>query len=355
VASSAAVVLERVARVCASAPDDRTLRLRLLAEIGRAVPFDAYAWVLTDPETSVGSAPLADVPNLPELPRLIRLRYLTRLNRWTTLIDPPVARLSSATRGNLGLSLVWRELLSRHVVSDVASVVFRDPYGCWAFLELWRTGGRTFDDAEAALLRALVPPVTTALRQAQARTFAAAGGADGRPPGPTVLLLSPDLEVVRQTPGTQEQLRLLVPRDDGGPPVPAGAYNVAAQLLAVEAGVDGNPPMARVHLAGGTWVTVRAARMEEGPEPAERDIAVTIEASTRAERLVLFGRVSGLSDREQELLGLLAAGADTREIAARMYLSAYTVQDHLKSVFAKTGTRSRRALVAHALGGGTDG
>ena len=27
-----------------------------------AVPFDAYAWLLTDPETSVGSSPLADVP-----------------------------------------------------------------------------------------------------------------------------------------------------------------------------------------------------------------------------------------------------------------------------------------------------
>jgi DNA-binding CsgD family transcriptional regulator len=115
-------------------------------------------------------------------------------------------------------------------------------------------------------------------------------------------------------------------------------------LLAVEAGVDRNPPTARTHLAGGTWVTFRAARLEE------RDIAVTIEASTPAERLDVFGRASGLSGREQELLGLLAAGSDTREVAARMYLSSYTVQDHLKSVFSKTGTRSRRALLAHALG-----
>ena len=165
------------------------------------MPFDAYAWVLTDPETSVGSAPLAAVPSLAELPRLIRLRYLTPLNRWTSLADPPVARLADATSGDLARSLVWRELLGRHDVTDVPSVVFRDAYGCWAFLELWRTGGRTFADADAAVLQAVVPPVTTALRRAQAQTFAVPPGGDPLPPGPTVLLLSPDLEVVRQTAG----------------------------------------------------------------------------------------------------------------------------------------------------------
>ena len=76
-------MLDRVLRLCSSGADARTLRLELLAEIRRAVGFDAYAWLLTDPETSVGSAPLADVPCLPELPRLIRLKYLTPVTRWT--------------------------------------------------------------------------------------------------------------------------------------------------------------------------------------------------------------------------------------------------------------------------------
>lgn len=349
-APSAAVVRERVARVCASPADDRTLRLRVLAELARAVPFDAYAWVLTDPETSVGVAPLADVPALADLPRLIRLRYLTALNRWTALPGSGVALLSEATGGDLARSLVWQELLARHDVTDVASVVFRDAYGCWAFLELWRIGGRTFDQADTAVLRAVVPQVTTALREARARTFAAPPGRGSLPVGPTVLLLSPDLEVVRQTPGTREQLRLLVPRDDDGPPVPAGAYNVAAQLLAVEAGVDSSDPLARDHLAEGRWVTLRAARMDDVAARSDRDIAVTIEASTAAERIALFGRCSGLSERERELLGLLTAGSDTREVAARMHLSALTVQDHLKSIFTKTGTHNRRTLLARALG-----
>ena len=61
-------------RICGSAGDARTLRLQLIAEIRLVVGFEAYAWLLTDPETSVGSSPLADVPCLPELPRLIRLK-----------------------------------------------------------------------------------------------------------------------------------------------------------------------------------------------------------------------------------------------------------------------------------------
>ena len=102
-----------------------------------------------------------------------------------------------------------------------------------------------------------------------------------------MLLLSRDLEVRGQTPGTHDPLRLLVPRDDDRPPVPAGAYNVAAQLLAVEAGVDTHPPTARAHLADGLWLTLRAARLDGDGPASERDIAVTIEESTPAERVTL--------------------------------------------------------------------
>lgn len=51
------------------------------------------------------------------------------------------------------------------------------------------------------------------------------------------------MDVLRQTPETHEYLWALVPPPDGWAPIPAGAYNVAAQLLAVEADVDGHPPL----------------------------------------------------------------------------------------------------------------
>ena len=340
---------ERVAWLCHAHDDARTLRQALIDEIRRAASFDAYAWLLTDPETEVGGAPLADVPWLAELPRQIRLKYLTSVNRWTRL-DGPVGVLRATTADHPEESLVWRELLAGYGVNDVASVVFRDRFGCWAFLELWRIAtGPRFTDDEVEFLTANATPVTGALRRCQARAFDCSTPADDRG-GPVVLVLSPELEVRAQTPETESYLRVLVPPDTDRDPIPAGAYNVAAQLLAVEAGVDDSPPSARVHLAGGVWLTLRAARIGDTGPVERRDIAVTIESASPAERLDLYVRACGLSPREVELLGHLATGLDTRHIAQLMFLSEHTVQDHLKSIFAKTGVRSRRTLLNRAIG-----
>jgi DNA-binding CsgD family transcriptional regulator len=354
VASSYGGARDRIERICAATTDARALRLEVLAGIRRTIGFDAYAWLLTDPETCVGAAPLADVPCLPELPRLIRLKYLTATNRWTALATGGVATLGSATAGDLTRSRLWRELLSTYGVTDVASTVFRDPYGCWGFLDLWRIGWRTgasaFTAAQAAWLAEVVPVITTALRRSQAATFAASAPAAGDGPGPIVLLLSADLRLLAQTPETDAHLRMLVPPDGATPPVPAGAYNVAAQLLAVEEGVDTGPPTARVHLAGSRWLTLRAARIAEPVSTSDGTIAVTLEQTAPQERLALFSRAAGLTARETELLRHLATGTDTRELAGRLSVSRHTVQDHLKSIFAKTSTRTRRALLSRALG-----
>ena len=227
---------ESVLRICRGGADARTLRLEVLAALRRAIGFDAYAWLITDPETSVGCAPLADVPCLPRLPELIRLKYLTAVNRWTALPAGAVS-LAGATGGDLARSLLWRELLRGYQVTDIASSVYRDRFGCWGFLDLWRVGAARFGPADLEFLGGLAGPLTAALRHALARTFAPAAGDDLMPAGPVVLLLSPGLAVRAQTPQTQRYLRMLVPPDaEDQAPVPAGAYNVAAQLLAAKTG-----------------------------------------------------------------------------------------------------------------------
>jgi DNA-binding CsgD family transcriptional regulator len=340
---------EQVARRVAAGGDERTLRHDVLDLVRQVVPFDAYAWVLTDPQTCVGTSPLAETPSLADLPQLVRLKYLTDVNRWTSITDPPVAALRAATGGDLGSSLVWRELLSTYGIGDVASSVHRDRFGCWGFLDLWRNGdGSAFGPAEVALLADLAALLTPALRSCAAQALVAPPG--GSPvTGPVVLLLSDELDVGARTPQTADYLRALVPVERGSEPVPAVAYNVAAQLLAREAGVDDRPPWARVHVTGHRLVTVRADRVE-GDAGAPYGIAVTIEPSTAAERADLFVRAFGLSAREAELLTAMATGADTRELAKVLSVSEHTVQDHLKNVFAKTSARSRSQLLAWVRG-----
>jgi DNA-binding CsgD family transcriptional regulator len=96
------------------------------------------------------------------------------------------------------------------------------------------------------------------------------------------------------------------------------------------------------------WLTLSAACMGEPKD--DSDIAVTIERSVPAERLEVFTRASGLSHREAELVAHLGTGADTRELAERMFLSEHTIQDHLKAIFNKTGAPNRRALLARVSG-----
>lgn len=50
-----------------------------------------------------------------------------------------------------------------------------------------------------------------------------------------------------------------------------------------------------------------------------------------------------------ELLNLLGSGADTRTLAGQMFVSEHTVQDHLKTIFTKTGMSSRRDLIARTV------
>jgi DNA-binding NarL/FixJ family response regulator len=216
------------------------------------------------------------------------------------------------------------------------------------------SGGRgdapAFSPAERTYLTAIAAPVTEALRRCQARTFDHIAPPLERA-GPVVLVLSPLLEVKAQTPDTEAYLRALVPPDDDRRPIPAGAYNVAAQLLAVEAGVDNHQPSARVHLTSGLWMTLRAARVDASRAPGEQDIAVSIEPASPAERRTLFARSHAPSPRETALVEHLAHGADTRTIAQELFLSEHTVQDHLKSIFAKTGARNRRTLLTRPSGG----
>jgi two-component system, NarL family, response regulator LiaR len=89
-------------------------------------------------------------------------------------------------------------------------------------------------------------------------------------------------------------------------------------------------------------------------------LAEALRRTARGERLVLAqsgrladtarwpGREVGLTERESEVLALMASGLSNRELAVRLGISEHTVKVHLKHVYAKLGFRSRAQAAAHA-------
>ena len=56
----------------------------------------------------------------------------------------------------------------------------------------------------------------------------------------------------------------------------------------------------------------------------------------------------GLTQREAEILGLIARGLTNPEIARQLFLSSHTVKTHVNRIFAKTGSRDRAAAICYA-------
>ncbi len=62
-------------------------------------------------------------------------------------------------------------------------------------------------------------------------------------------------------------------------------------------------------------------------------------------------RLAKLSEREYEVLGLIAEGASNKRIAQRLNLSPHTVKRHVANILDKADAHSRAALISLALSG----
>jgi DNA-binding NarL/FixJ family response regulator len=61
---------------------------------------------------------------------------------------------------------------------------------------------------------------------------------------------------------------------------------------------------------------------------------------------------SALTEREREVLVLLAEGHSNREIASSLFVSLPTVKTHLAHIYAKLGAKNRNEALGRAVAGG---
>jgi DNA-binding NarL/FixJ family response regulator len=57
---------------------------------------------------------------------------------------------------------------------------------------------------------------------------------------------------------------------------------------------------------------------------------------------------SPLSEREQEVLSLIATGSTNKEIAGHLHLSPHTVKEHTSAIYRKLGVRNRAEATRQA-------
>ncbi len=145
-----------------------------------------------------------------------------------------------------------------------------------------------------------------------------------------------------------ETLGTSVSGDEKAECLPSAVVSMAGALrrtLGPEADREGrNVPRILVRGRSGRWLALHGAWTEAG---RDRGSETMIVIETTAPREVAWLKTSayGLTEREREVVDLVFRGASTRQISQTLFISEYTVQEHLSNVFEKVGERGRRALV----------
>jgi DNA-binding NarL/FixJ family response regulator len=115
----------------------------------------------------------------------------------------------------------------------------------------------------------------------------------------------------------------------------------AAGFLLKDTSADDLIAAIRMVAVGGSWLDPRVtSRVLEAVRGSRRVASDGVPGFT------------GLSEREVEVLGLIASGASNLEIAASLHLSERTVKGHVSSIFAKLGARDRAAAIILAFDAG---
>jgi DNA-binding NarL/FixJ family response regulator len=76
-------------------------------------------------------------------------------------------------------------------------------------------------------------------------------------------------------------------------------------------------------------------------------VAAVLEAA--GHRVPRIERPAGLTDREAEVIGLLARGLQTKQVARALGISAKTADRHVQNAYAKIGVSTRAAAALFAM------
>ena len=256
--------------------------------------------------------------------------------------------LHEATGGDPSRSPGWNLYVRPYGGDQELLVALRTAAGdVWGMLGLYREQGQPlFDPDECRFLHEIAPYLAEGARRGL--LVGEASDPEG-PEAPGLVVLREDWTVDSITPGVAYWLDELPGGDwTARSKLPPAVLAVAGRAMRTAEHMDapGEVALARVLTRSNRWVVLHGAALVAG---GSRRCAVIVEPTQPARIASLLMAVYRLTEREQEVTRLVLQGNSTGEIAERLVVSAHTVQQHLKSIFDKTGVRSRRELIGQVF------
>ena len=308
-----------------------------------AVPhYMAPCWYTMDPASLLVTSHFSE--DLPELPPewLAAEYYEDDVNQLADVArsERGISTLFEATGGNPSSSPRWHENMVYGGDQELIAALRTDRGAVWGALGLYRETGQAPFDAEDF---AFIETVSPLLAEGARRALLVGQATDPESPdGPGLVVLTESWEIDSMTPGVRRWLADLPDGDWDAGILPPSVLAVAGEALKRADRPAAPAAVARVLADSGVWVVLHGATLVTG---GPRRVAVIVEPAHPARIASLLMSAYGLTEREQDVTRLVLQGNATTEIAAALLVSAQTVQQHLKSVFDKTGVHSRRDLV----------
>ena len=327
-----------------------TLTSELSEMIGRVVPFDRCCWHTVDPGTVLFTGSVNRGVTCSGS-WLARYEYVVEdVNKWWFLARSGrrAGATSIATHGDLKRSARHRSHASYGIGDELrASFVADGTY--WAAAGFLRDGDRPwFTESDVRFLAGLSKPIADGFRRGL--VHAAVDGdviAAAESPGVVVLDEHGVPELI--SPAAEHWIAQMV--EDPLPAAPAESkmiQAVAARARVLGAGADPLQLAARsrVQTRSGVWLLLYGTPLAGATDGR---IAVIVQPAPANEVAPLVALAYGLSPRECQIVRLCLKGQSTKQMAAVLHVSAFTIQDHLKSIFDKTGVRTRNELVGQVF------
>jgi DNA-binding CsgD family transcriptional regulator len=322
-----------------------TFSVEVTEELRRAIPFDRSCWHMVDPGTVLFTGSLNQNVGCSGT-WLAEYEYVVEdVNKWAflALSGRRAGATSLATHGDLSRSARHRSHEAYGIGDELrGSFVANGIY--WGAAGFLRDKDRPcFTEEDVTLLASLSEPIAAGFRRALLNASVTIVEDWNGDPG--LVIFDETGRVESLSPAADRWISQIVEIPPPSVPADSKAVQVvAARARGLTPGSDpiGLAARSRVQTKSGRWLVLYGTRLSGG---LEGRTAVIIQPAASKEVAPLVALAYGLSERETEITTLCMKGQSTKQMAQTLAMSPYTVQDHLKSIFNKTGARSRGELV----------